>query len=450
MRQRTTSWSAWVLVMVALSGFAHPAQRTRKASIDGLIYDLKHPDSDRRKSAAILLGKNRIKRAVPNLMTLTADPLDPVRLEAVRALVRINDSQSLSSYIRLTEDSDKGIQEKAIEGIIKIYVVEEGGFIRDVRKVVAFVNPFGDDYNPTVVEPYVPVSEDAIQALARLLVDPDAGSRKDAAIALGILRARSVLTTLQDRLAVETDSATKVELIRAVYKIADPAAGTSLLPLIRDPDKKVHDEAIFTLGRLRISEAVPHLHPLYESGIEERGKILVIVPITGSDDLQRKIFEALAHIADPTSYGLFFNALEHEEDFYRRYGAEGLGRIGKTDAVTAVARKYLREKSSEVRLAMSFAQFRLGRDEHLVELVDSLKGGDQGFDYLLELEPQEIHQLEPFVRTEKSPVRARLLHIVGLRGDASALPLVEEMTEHKQAEVVSAANLAIRRIRSRY
>ena len=450
MKQWKAFLSVWVLAVVALCSFAHPAQRTRKASINGLIYDLKHPDPDRRRAAATLLGQNKVRRSVPDLMTLTADPQDQVRLEAVRALVHINDSQSLPSYIRLTQDSKRAIQEKSIEGIIKIYVVEEGGFIRDVQKVAEFVNPFGDDYNPTMVEPYVQVSEDAIQALARLLVDPDSGIRKDAAIALGMLRARSVLPTLQDRLAAETDSAVKVELIRALYKIGDPAAGTSILPLIRDPDKKVHDEAIFTLGRLRISEAVPDLHQLYESGIEERKKILGIVPVTGSDDLQKKAFEALAHIADPTSYGLFLNALEHEEGFYRRYGSEGLGRIGKTDPVTTIARKYLREKSREVRLAMSFAQFRLGRDEHLVELVDSLKGGDQGFDYLLELKTQEMRLLEPFIRSEKGPIQARLLDIVGLRGDASALPLVEEMTEHKRAEVVSAANLALRRIRGRH
>ena len=450
MRQFATSCACWTLMMAALTGFAHPAQRTRQISIEGLIYDLKHPDVDRRKAAAILLGQERVRRAVPNLVTLTSDPNDPVRLEAVRALVRINDSRSLPSYIRLTQDAKANIQQKAVEGIIKIYVFEGSGFIHDVKKIAEIVNPFDDDYNPLVVEPYVQVGEGAVQALQKLLNSPDSGIRKDAAIASGILRARSALPTLQDRLTTETDNAGKVELIRAIYKIADPAAGLSLLPFIHDTDKKVHDEAIFTLGRLRISQAVPQLHQLYESRVEERKKILRIVPFSGSDDLRKKVFEALAHIGDAASRELFFAALENRENFYRRYAAEGLGRIGNADITTLIAGKYLREKSKDVRLALSFAQFRLGRPEHLVELVNSLKEGDQGFDYLLELEPREVQQLEPFIRKEEGLIQAKLLEIAGLRGDPSFLPLVEELTESKNAEVVSAANLALRRIRGRY
>ena len=53
-----------------------------------------------------------------------------------RLLVRINDTRALKAHIRMTQDPKKEIQEKAIEGLIKIYVAdEEGGFISGVKKV---------------------------------------------------------------------------------------------------------------------------------------------------------------------------------------------------------------------------------------------------------------------------------------------------------------------------
>lgn len=439
-----------VFFLASVPVFSMQSQQARKPpSVAGLIYDLRHPDGDRRKEAAVLVGYNRIREAIPVLIELTQDADDLIRLEAVRALVRINDTRALPAYIRLTQDGKKEIQEKAIEGIINVYVVEEGGFIQGLKKFVDFVNPFSDDYNPLLVEPYIPVSEEAIQALARLLSSPENAIRKGAGTALGILRARSVLPAIQDSLGRETDNGVKVELIRALYKIADRSAGAAVVPLIRDPDRKVRDEAILTAGRLRVNEAVESLVEIYQSGIQDRRKILGVVPASRADDLQRRIFESLAYIGDSRSQELFQAAIAHEDAFYRRYGAEGLGRIGDHSVTTEVAAQHLREKSADVKLALGFALYRLGRDEHLVELVQSLKGGSQGYDYLLELMPNEVLKLYPYLRSEKDALKVRLLEIVGLRGDASAIPVVEELAGSENAEVMSAANLALRRLRAR-
>lgn len=439
---------AFSMVLTSLNAIP-PQQKEKKVSVDGLIYDLKHPDASRRREAARLLGENKIHQAVPALVTATTDSDESVRLEAVRALVEINDPRALQAYIRLTHDTSKPVQEKAIEGIINLYVVEEGGFVQGVKKVVDVINPFSDDYNPLVVEPYMPVSQDAVDAVADLLGNSSSDLRKEAATALGILRAGSALKSIESTLAHETDSDVKVELIRAIYKIGDPSAGPTLLPLIQDPDKKVHDEAIFTLGRLRIKEAVPNLKKLYEAGVEERRKVFGIVPVSGSDDLQKKILEALAYIGDPSCKDIFVNALNDRRDFYRRYGAEGLGRIGAKEMLMELARKHLREDSDSARLAMGFALYKLGREENIVELIEHIDG-DQAFNYLLEFQPQQVKQLFPFVQSEKNSTKVRLLNIIGLRGDPSALPVVEEMTKSRDTDVVSAANLAIRRIRGRY
>ena len=425
------------------------AQQREKIQVEGLIYDLEHPDAERRRQSAILLGRHEIRQAVPALIKSTEDEDESVRLESVRALVQINDTRALQAYIRLTGDNRKAVRSKAVEGIVNVYVIKEGSFSSGVSKLVQFVNPLSDDYNPLVVESYVPVSQDAVAALVNLLPSSDRETREEVAVALGILRAHSALSAVQEALARETSDRVKVELIRAIYKIGDPAGGETLIPFVLDSDKKVHDEAIFALGRLGVKKAVPQLKELYDSGVEESRKILGIVPVSGKDDLQKKLFEALAYIGDSQCADLFISGLEDERDFYRRYGAEGLGRLGDQSHVTEVARKYLQESSKSVKLAMGFALFRLGREEHLVELIDKV-GDDQAYFYLLELEPAEVAKLYPYLGSEKASIQTRLLDVIGMRGDVSALSIVQPMVESKDENVVSAANLAIRRLRGRH
>ena len=255
------------------------------------------------------------------------------------------------------------------------------------------------------------------------------------------------MPAIQEALSRETNNDVTVELIRAIYKIGDREGGNAVAPFVKDPEKAIHDEAIFTVGRLHVKKAVPDMKELYESGIQESKKILGLVPITGKDDLVKKLFEGMAYVGDPSCKDLFLAGLEDQRPFYRRYGAEGIGRIGDKGEVSRLATAYLREKDEEVKLAMSFALYRLGRDEHLLELA---QGGDQGSSYLLELESSEIPKLYPYVRSEKDGVKVRLLNVIGLRGDRTALPLAEELMGHKNADVVSAANLAVRRLRGRF
>ena len=66
---------------------------------------------------------------------MTEDEQDLVRLEAVRAFVRINDFSALNAFARLTHDRSREIQKKAIEGIVNVYVVEDSGFVNGVKKI---------------------------------------------------------------------------------------------------------------------------------------------------------------------------------------------------------------------------------------------------------------------------------------------------------------------------
>lgn len=416
------------------------SEAQERVLVADLLYDIGHPDAERRRKAIVLLGRHEIRQAVPALIKATEDEDKSIRLESLRALVRIQDMRALQTYIRLVGDDRKVVQLKAIEGIVGVYVGQSGNFSSEIKKILQF-----DDYNPAVVESYIPVSEDAIASLVKLLSSLDSKIREEASGALGALRARSVIPAIEKALEREVNDQVKVELIRSIYKIGDRLSGEILIPFILDSDKKVHDEAIFALGRLGVKKAVPQLKALYDSGVEESRKILGVIPISGKDDLQRKVFEALAYIGDPSTANLFVNGLQDERDFYRRCGAEGLGRMGDPAYVTEVARKYLRESSEAVKLAMGFAIFLMGRDEHLVEMIDNVLK-EQVFHYFLELNPQDIKKLYSHIESEKPKIRVALLEIVGLRGDQSALTIVERMAKHPNLDISASASLAARRL----
>ena len=420
--------------------------------IDGLIFDLRHPELERRKTAVVGLGKHRVRRAIPELSELVKDPDDLLRTALARALVKISDMRTLPALMTLCHDSRKQTQLVSIQGIVKLYVNVPDGFFAGMKRVVNFVNPVDDDYNSLLVEPYISVSPDAIDTAGTLLSDSDADVRKNAALALGILRGHRALPSLQAALEQEPDNGVKVEMIRAIYKIGDPKGGVTLLPLIWDPDKKVHDEAIFALGRLKVGTAVPNLTELYNSGVTERKKILGgLVPVSRNDDLRRKTLEALAYIGDPRSQEIFIEAIADERTVFRRYGAEGLGRIGDSSLIPKLAYMFQGEQELEVISALNFALFRLGGEAHLPELVDRINS-DQVYFYLLELEPEEVPKLHPhlLLHTKEPNIQVRLLDVIGQRGDASSLAVVEPLTRSENSDVISSANVALRRIQGRH
>ena len=262
-----------LIVLLLMSVGVLSALQTTERTVDGLIYDLKNPDPQRRKEAAKALGDNKINKAVPDIIPLVEDPNSSVKLAAAKALLDINDPRALPAYIKSAQDPSMDMQKIGIQGIVNVYVTPPGGFVADMKKAADFLNPLSDTYNPLMVEPYVPVSEDAIKAIADVLFSSDKGIRKDAAVALGILRAQAALPAIEDAIEKENDVGIKLELIRTIYKIGDPSAGEVLIPLIRDSNKDVHDEAILALGHLKVKSAVPELIELYNAGIEERKKV---------------------------------------------------------------------------------------------------------------------------------------------------------------------------------
>ena len=128
----------------------------------------------------------------------------------------------------------------------------------------------------------------------------------------------------------------------------------------------------------------------------------------------------------------------------RRRSAEALARLVATDQRKLVEGYQLQESNKEVRLALDWAVFRMGRSASLFRIVDELDSGrqEQAIGYLSELESPDV--LYPFLkRTTNAPrINAGLLKALARIGDAQTLELIKPFRESHQPYVAEAAESA--------
>lgn len=128
----------------------------------------------------------------------------------------------------------------------------------------------------------------------------------------------------------------------------------------------------------------------------------------------------------------------------RRRSAEALARLAATDQRKLVEGYQLQEKNKEVRLALDWALYRMGRAEALYRIVDELDSGrqDQAIGYLSELESPDL--VYPFLKRTNNPPRvtAGLLKALARIGDAQTLDVVKPFRESHQPYVAEAAEIA--------
>jgi HEAT repeat protein len=140
----------------------------------------------------------------------------------------------------------------------------------------------------------------------------------------------------------------------------------------------------------------------------------------------------------------FAKQLSSPDANVRRRSAEALARLAATDQRKLVEGYQLQENNKEVRLALDWALYRMGRAEALYRIVDELDSGrqEQAIGYLTELESPDL--LYPFLKRTNNPprVNAGLLKALARIGDAQTLELVKPFRESHQPYVAEAAEIA--------
>ncbi|HEV8188803.1 MAG TPA: hypothetical protein VGP83_13705 [Pyrinomonadaceae bacterium] len=140
----------------------------------------------------------------------------------------------------------------------------------------------------------------------------------------------------------------------------------------------------------------------------------------------------------------FAKRLGSTDPLVRQRSAEALARLVATSQRKLVEGYQLQEKNKEVRLALDWALYRMGRAEALYRIVDELDSGrqNQAVGYLSELESPDV--LYPFLkRTNNAPrINAGLLKALARIGDAQTLDLIKPFLESHQPYVAEAAEVA--------
>lgn len=388
---------------------------------------------------------------IPGIEAYVHDPDLDVRLEAVDRLNGIGGPRTLSALITLTADPDPEIQLKAIDGIVSIYVSGyiKDGVSRNVKRSAEGVRVRFSEPTNLVVDGYVNVPPEAIEALTRVLRDSKSFDAKaNAARALGVLRAGSAVKDLSNALYSKDDQLMFESLI-ALQKIRDVSAGPSVAFLVRDLSPKVQVAALQTAGLLRSQQAA--------AGIR------MVIRDSGNSRVQKEVLkeaiEALAKIGDPADRDLFLRYLGEKDSALRTAGAEGLGRIKNKDDIARMEQTFESERESLPRLADAFAVVSLGRIEmnefspfrYLVSALNRSSQRPAALAYLTELarEPVTRQTLYSALSHGTKDEKTGLCQVIGESGDRESLPYLSGLKDDSDSSVAQTCLLSLRTLETR-
>lgn len=197
----------------------------------------------RRAEAAEVLGRLRLRAAVPSLVTALDDPSEDVRTVAARGLAAIRDPAAVPALARALADPSRwtlslvaenlmAMGPSAVQPLLELMHGDE----HNVR--VAAVQILGEIRDPA-----------ATPALIQVLREGGLNLRAQAAAALGKLGGpdaeRSLLTALDD-----PEWQVRAQAAKALGRVADPAAASGLAHAMPDDNWWVRVNCAESLARL--------------------------------------------------------------------------------------------------------------------------------------------------------------------------------------------------------
>jgi HEAT repeat protein len=405
-------------------------------------------DAKQRVKAVRDLGKGgsgEISRIEPFL----TDPDLDVRLEAVKAIVDIGTQASLNPLIKASSDNDADVQIRATDGLVNFYVpgYVKTGLTAPLRRMGTSIKSRFTETNDQVIDPYIQVRPEVIQALGRLARGgASMESRANAARAVGILRGRQALPDLEQALHSK-DTQVIYECLVAIQKIRDLSAGASIIFLLRDLDERVQIAAIETTGLLMYRDGINDLR-----GVLDRSKSMKV---------KRAALTALAQIPEQQLHSVYTSYLNNKDEGLREAAAEGFARLKDSGDRAAIESAFANERKTGPRLSLAFALVAMGKREMgefdpLRYLVDNLNSaGYRGVarPYLAELarDPEVRRALSPALH---DPLVTRdekigLAQVLSQSGDRDTLPALEDLSRDPDHDVAQEGLRALKNLRAR-
>lgn len=143
--------------------------------------------------------------------------------------------------------------------------------------------------------------------------------------------------------------------------------------------------------------------------------------------------------------------LGHADPLVRQRAAEALARLAAVDQKKVVEGYQLQEKTKNVRLALDWSLYRMGKAEMLFRIVRELDSSrhEQAVSYLKQLDSASL--LYPFLKQFRSPAKITvgLLEALTQLGDSETLELIKPLRDSFTPGVAEAAEVAIEQIEAR-
>ncbi|MBM3813580.1 MAG: HEAT repeat domain-containing protein [Acidimicrobiia bacterium] len=400
-----------------------------------------------RKKVVEQLAKSGGSTVIPELRGYWKDPEVEVRLEAVKAIVSIGTQHSLDALVEATADNDAEIQARATDGLVNFFYpgYVQTGFTASLRRVGSSIRGRFTDTNDQVIDQFIRVRPDIIEALGKLARGGNGMEvRANACRALGVLRGKDAISDMVEALRTK-DSQVIYEVLIALQKIRDRDSAHHIFFLLRDMDEKVQITALQTTGLLQNTEALPQLT---EALNRARDK-----------DVRRAALTAIAMIPDESSRPIYERYLSDRDDQMRAAAAEGFARLRNPQDISRLEAAFEDEKKMNPRLSLAFALVMLGKNElapftPLQYLVNTLNsGGYRGVacPFLIELTRDKAvrEKLYPGIHERTKDEKKELATIFARSGDKDSEPVLEALSRDGDTEVALEGTRALRILKAR-
>ncbi|MGI8961349.1 MAG: HEAT repeat domain-containing protein [Bryobacteraceae bacterium] len=391
------------------------------------------------------LGKKN-SQAIPALEQNLGDPNRDIRIETVKAIVKIGTEASLAPLIKAAHDNDSEVQIRAVDGIVNFYVpgyVIKGGLTGPLTRGVRQVKSFFSSRDNQVIDPSVSVRTDVGEALGDVILRGGSiDSRANAARAAGILRARPAVVALVDALRSK-NSEVIFECLVALQKIGDPSAGPGVSFLAHDFDDRVQATALETIGVLH--------------SLDSASDVRSVLRDARNIKICRAALECLAMLGIAEDRSVFKQYIEDRDADLRASALEGRGRIREPEDTAAIEQAY-NEKNADpkVHVAAAFALVSEGKVDtsdfsplrYLVEKLDVRGQRDSAQAYLAELcRRDEVRKaLFPLLRDATKEQKLALCQALSASRNGDVIPVLNALSKDIDSDVSLAASKGLKAV----
>lgn len=394
------------------------------------------------------LGR-RNSGAIPTLAVYLSDPDVDIRLEAVKAIVRIDTEHSIEPLVAATRDKDPEIQILATDGLVNAYMpgyLAKAGVAGTLTRTTRQVKAYFSSRNDQVVAADISVRPDVAQALSEQVAKgATVETRTNAARAAGILRDKAAVPALLQGLHSK-DGQMIMECLIALQKIGDTNAGLGVSFLTHDLEDRVQITALETVGVLRSLPSAPDVRMALKDARNVR--------------VQRAALETLAMLGQPEDRPTFLQYAGNQDAGMRAAAMEGLGRIREPQDTPLLQQAYDEPNADwRVHLAAAFALVDEGKvsDEefgplaYLVESLETRPRANAASAYLTELARRDdvVNVLVKMAPQGSKDQKEALCSIFAASRNPNVVPALTTLSRDIDPDVAMAASNALRTVKAR-